>query len=207
MNVDLSSIQNNKADIKDLLNEQNLEEHETKEEVVIPVEEEEEIELSAEDIIYKNKLISNIKQYYEIFKKFLIDKDVSNLEERNIQDLEKLLMEIKDIVSNRNIKQNIDSAIQSIPIGIEFMACSYTPLKLNGFSQMLLSNEEFFYNCHEIILEYELLDNIKTKPEFRLGYQIILSAMLCHKMNSIKENNINLNGKVPDDIKSKFNNL
>ncbi len=74
------------------------------------------------------------------------------MEEKSIEELEKLLLSIKEIVTNRNIKSNIDNFIKIIPSGIEFIGCIYTPLKLNRFSDMLMKDREFYYNCQEVIL-------------------------------------------------------
>ena len=74
-----------------------------------------------------------------------------------------------------------------------------------------MKDREFYYNCQEILLEYDLLDGVKTKPEYRLAYSLLVNAMLVHKINCAKEqqqlNINNLNKPVNNDLKEKFNNL
>ncbi len=73
---------------------------------------------------------------------------------------------------------------------------------------MLMKDREFYYNCQEVILEYDLLDNVKTTYTYRLGYQILVSAMLCHKINTAKDQQqLNINKSVNNDFKEKYNNL
>ena len=218
-NIDLSSIQNNNninqqniqnlkqnINIPNNFDNINTEFNDNKEENIIeePIIE----EPSLDDLIYKNKLISKIQQYKNTFNEFLITISTINLEDKSIEELEKLLLSIKETISNRNIKSNVDNLIKSIPMGIEYIGTNFTPLKLNGYSDMLMKDREFYYNCQEILLEYDLLSNIKTKPEYRLIYQLTLSAMLCHKINTMKEeNNINLNKTINENVKNKYNDI
>ena len=117
-----------------------------------------------------------------------------------------MLFSIKETVTNRNIKNNIDGFIKAIPTGIEYFCNSFTPLKLDGYANLMMNDKEFYYNCHEIILEYDLFDNIKSKPEHRLCYSLLVNAMLCHKINTMNETN-NLNKPINDDLKQKYSSI
>jgi hypothetical protein len=206
-NLNLSSIQNIQENNILEENKNNFEEEIIIENKNIIDEVQEEQPMTASDIIYKNKIMAKIKQYKETFQELLIQVNIDSLEEKNINELETLLLMIKEIVANRNMKKNIQQVINTIPIGIEYIATSFTPLKLNGYSDLLIKDPEFYYNCQEIILEYDLFDNINTRPEYRLGYQMVLSALLCHKINCIKESQINLNKPISEDVKNKYSNL
>lgn len=219
-NIDLSSIQNNNnANIQNLQNikqkiqntnipANSFDTMDGVENEINQFEEVEEPEMpTLEDIVYKNKLISKIQQYKLTFNELLVLVSTINLEDKSIEELEKLLLSIKEIISNRNIKSNMDNFIKAIPTGIEYIGTNFTPLKLNGYSDMLMRDKEFYLNCQEIILEYDLFDNVKTKPEYRLGYQLLLSGFLCHKINCMKEEQLNINKTVNNDLKDKYNNL
>ena len=200
-NIDLSKITTEFKPINDNSNNNNNEsdiKQDDNENMDSPILEELK---EVEDIVYKSQLIQKIEGYYRIFNDFLKEININEINLLSVDELEKLLIHIKQKVSNRNIQNNMDTLIKSIPIGIEHICCNFTPIKLNGYSEMLNNDKEFYYNVHEILLEYDLLTNVQTRPEYRLGYQMCITGLLCHKLNTAKEQNL-LNGlnKKPDII-------
>ena len=162
------------------------------------------------DIQYKNKLIEKILQYKQIFFILLKEIEIKDLDDKQIQELEQLLLKIQYVIKNRNIMSNITNGINLAPSIIEHIATKYTPLKLSGYAGLLNENPEYYYQVQEVLLEHDLYDSIKVSPLNRLAYTLISSALLCHQINSSKESELNMNLKnndVNENIKKKYSDI
>jgi len=143
-----------------------------------------------EDVIYKAQLLRKINQYQKYFYEFLGKINFERMENKTTSELETILTEIKQIVSNRNIEGNIDRAIQYIPFGIERIGIT-AGLQLEGYAQMVSRDKEYAYCMAELLIEYNFMDNLKVDNRLRLGYILASSAYLVHTINSNKKAEIN----------------
>ena len=135
---------------------------------------------------------------------------LDGLEGKTITELEQMLYKIKEIVQNRNMLSNVKNATQMLPAVIEHIGKNYTPLKLDGYAKVLNNNEEFVMQVNEILLEYDIIDNIKINPINRLAYTMISTGLLVHQANIIKENQLNnqyKNTPVNENLKNKYNDI
>ena len=134
--------------------------------------------------IERRNLILLLEQYLEHFSHKLKKFTKINFESLNISELEKLKDEMDFTLGCRS---SVNTGVQAFATGlqaVEYVACSYTPLKLEGLSQ-LLTDPDVIDDVKLIMLQNTTI--IKTKPEHRLLYKIISTALLLHNINSYKE--------------------
>lgn len=120
-----------------------------------------------EDIIYKSKLIRRIGTYKKYFSKFLTEIKIEHLEKKSAEQLEALLTNIKDIVSNRNDETIVNSVVSGIPDGIEKIGIN-AGFDLQGYSHVVNSNPEYHYCMMELIIESNMIDNLRVDPKLKL---------------------------------------
>lgn len=142
---------------------------------------------TADDIIYKQKLISKIIQYKQLFLTLLVNVSIEDIENKSIPELEQLLYKVKDIVQNRNMLSQCKKFTQMAPLIVEHVGTKYTPMKLKGYANALNNNEEYEMIVNECLLEYDIIDNIKINPINRLAYTMLSTAVLVHQVNTMKE--------------------
>ena len=81
----------------------------------------------------------------------------------------------------------------AMPLSIaEGLVCNFTPIKLGGYANMLMSNEQFTSTLNELILEYDLENMLHASPEQRLIYTMATSALVVHNLNTQREMLANL---------------
>ena len=165
-----------------------------------------------DDIVYRQKFITKITQYQQLFFQLLLRNNIkiNELESKSITELEELLYKIKEIVQNRNMLSNVKNATQLFPSVIEHVAKTYTPLKLDGYARALNANEDYEMMVNEILLEYDIIDNLKINPMNRLAYTLFTTGVLVHKANTIKEEQIKNTYRekpINENLKAKYSDL
>lgn len=207
--ISLTSIENT--------NKNNLDEEVVNTQEQIPIQQPQQIipeipmidpEQLQDDLIYKAQLKSKITQYFNVFGRFLGKMILIDLDSKPIIELEILLKEVKSIVANRNIENNIKGIISMGPSIIEHTG-GKVGLQLEGYAQLINSNDEYYLTCQEIILEYNVLEGINISPINRLVYILGANAMFLHQANAASKKALNdkLNTEVKDNIKEKFSDL
>lgn len=212
--VNLESIENNNLNDEIIQIEPNKSKEKKKEKkprkITNEIKEEKESSeiIDSDDIIYKNNLIKKISLYKKEFSEFLTEIKHEQIEKKSIEELESILINVKDTVSNRNITQNINGIISLGPVAIENIGCS-VGLELQGYSQLVNSNKEYYYTMKEIMIESNFMENINIDPKLRLMYILGTSAYFVHNLNSEKKKklNSNLNSNINDNLKQKFSDI
>lgn len=143
-----------------------------------------------DDIIYKTKLIRKISQYQKVFYELLGNINFNSIDSKSIEELEAMLTNIKEIISNRNIDRNVSAFVQYIPFGIEEIG-KRAGLELDGYGQYINRDKDYYYTMQEILIENDILDGIKVDNRLRLAYILGLGAYQVHKVNSFKKTEIN----------------
>lgn len=143
-----------------------------------------------DDIIYKTKLIRKISQYQKVFYELLGNINFNSIDSKSIEELEAILTNIKEIISNRNIDRNVSAFVQYIPFGIEEIG-KRAGLELDGYGQYINRDKDYYYTMQEILIENDILDGIKVDNRLRLAYILGLGAYQVHKINSFKKTEIN----------------
>ena len=105
-----------------------------------------------EDKIYKSQLLAKISRYREVFSEYLMDISYKNIETMKISELELILQSKKNNVSNRNMQSNSKGMIFMAPKLIE-NAGSYLGLQLEGYSNVVNSQKDYYYTCQELLIE------------------------------------------------------
>jgi len=155
--------------------------------------------------VLKIALLNKINKYRSVFYKFLDEFNFENIENKKVEDLEIMLSQIKRTISNRNIEKNMKGMIALLPTVIE-TGGTYAGLQLEGYSQIVNSQEEYYYTCQEILIESNYYDSIKMTPIQRLGYILGSSALMVHQVNTQKNEKLNYN--MAKDIETtRFNDL
>jgi len=166
--------------------------------------EQERIDLLEEED-YKRKMIQKIKQYNDVFYEFLTDINLMKLESKSTNELEAILSSIRDIVSSRNIGSNVNALIQTAPYLIETAGKRYG-LELDGYAQFINSDKNYYYTVQEILIENNIIENIKVNPLIKLPYILGFGAYHIHMMNRAKKSN--LDSKLNSTIDpTKYNDL
>lgn len=161
--------------------------------------------LDGEDLMYKSQLIKKITTYRKVFYEFLGEIVIEKLESKTIDELEGFLIQIKDVVQSRNIENNVNGLIGWIPKCIEDGGCAMG-FELEGYAGIVNSNKEYYYTMQEIMIESNLLDNIKVDPKLRLVYVLGTSAYIAHQGNMMRK--AKTNTKLNQTISSeKYNDL
>lgn len=162
--------------------------------------------LDSDDIVYKSNVINLINQYYKIFSKFLTKFNLKDLEKLSIEELDALLIQIKDVVATRNIENNFSMAINYFPCALELTGKKLLNLNLDGYSSSILQNEEYYYTVYEILLDSNIINKIKLDPKIRLAYILSSSMFLVHTYNTnkLKDMDQKLNSSIDP---SKFNDI
>ena len=143
-----------------------------------------------DDIIYKTKLIRKISQYQKVFYELLGNINFNSIDSKSIEELEAILTNIKEIISNRNIDRNVSAFVQYIPFGIEEIG-KRAGLELDGYGQYINRDKDYYYTMQEILIENDILDGIKVDNRLRLAYILGIGAYQVHKVNSFKKTEIN----------------
>lgn len=134
--------------------------------------------------IERRNLILLLEQYMEHFSHKLKKFSKINLEHLNISELEKLKDEMDFVLGCRS---SVNTGVQAFATGLqalEYVAVNYTPLKLEGLSQ-LSTDPDVIDDVKLIMLQNTTI--IKTKPEHRLLYKLISTSLLLHNLNSSRE--------------------
>ena len=153
--------------------------------------------MDGDDLVYKNQLIKKISVYKKVFHEFLSQMNFNSLDKKSVDELEFILTDVKNIVSNRNIENNISGLVSLVPVGIENLS-EHIGLDLKGYAQVVNSNKEYHYCMMECLIETNIMDNIKVDPKTRLMYILGSSAFLVHTINS--QNKEHLKKKMSTNI-------
>lgn len=162
---------------------------------------------SIQDIEDKKKIIKKIQAYEESFSKFLTKLNLTNLEYKSVDELDDLLSEVKDCVSNRNINGSLNIFARALPYAIE-AGGSNLGLNLTNYGETVNANQEYHYTVKELMIDYNFVDKVKIKPEMKLMYILAQSAFVCHMANSAKsqETQSKLNQSA-EDLKFKYSGI
>jgi hypothetical protein len=127
-------------------------------------------------------LLKKVKQYQYHFKNVITTK-LNDIDKLPFEDLQEKYKEIKFELSCSN-NYMYETALYSLPL-IEKVACERTPLKLNGFSSSLMTNNNFLMTLRELSIENNSL--MCLPAEKRIFMIIGMAAMMTHQVNVIKE--------------------
>ena len=134
--------------------------------------------------IERRNLILLLEQYLEHFSHKLKKFNKLNFENLNISELEKLKDEMDFVLGCRSsVNTGVQAFAQGV-IAIEYFACNYTPLKLEGLSQ-ITSDPDLIDDIKLLMLQNTTI--IKTKPEHRIMYKLLTTSLLLHSANSTRE--------------------
>lgn len=160
------------------------------------------------DYLVKRKLIIQITNYKNSrLGKYLTSFDFNNLDNQTVDELARMLTEIKYSVSVRTTSGTIENSFKYVTTFTEAIACNFTPLLLSGYSNALNNNENVLDCLTEISLENQ--DLFYVSPAKRLGFYMVSTAINVHAINSMRKTNENnnLNAPVSNDIQYKFSDL
>lgn len=144
----------------------------TKKEKVIKVEVE-------EDHIKRLELIAKFNAYKTSFPKEL--SKYKYLDSTKNDKLEKILDEMRIVVSCKNTHGLVKFGYFSAVKGVETIGSRYLGLKLQGLSETLKANDEIDSILKEI--EIERISMKYQKPEVRLAFITITSCLAIHTTN------------------------
>ncbi len=145
--------------------------------------EESQPENALEDTLYKRRVIMSIQRYIATFpKKLGTFTKYSDYENMEVEELEKLLHEMKFTISCANSINNIPMMFTMGCSVFEAVACDKTPFKLKGLTGALIGDETFMDTLKEVALENEQF--MYSDPLTRLGMKIGMTALGLHYMNS-----------------------
>ena len=129
-------------------------------------------------------------QDIEVFAEYLKDISYKNIETMKIPELKSILQRTKDNVSNRNTQSNLKGIIFMAPKLIE-NAGSYLGLQLEGYSNVVNSQKDYYYNCQELLIEQNFYDKLNMLLAQRLAFILGSSAIMVHNANSFQKQQIN----------------
>jgi hypothetical protein len=137
-----------------------------------------------DDTIDRRRLIQSIKNKYKAFPDRLSHVDMQSLETLSIDELDLLREDCRYSINTHGSSGHAELLYRMGMIGIENVACTFTPLKLEGYA-MMVTQPHIMDLVKEIALDYEEL--IYVDPKIRLGQALLLSALTLHVNNSGKE--------------------
>lgn len=146
--------------------------------------EEEEPEEEERFGIDRRRKILLLQFYLNEFPKKLKGYRRQNLEELSNDELDKLKDEFDFVIGcNTTTNTTVTAFKKSIEV-LEHIGCNYTPLKIQGLS-MINQDKELMDDVRHWALQN--MDMIQTKPEHRIMYKVLSSAMALHNINTINE--------------------
>ena len=153
----------------------------------------------------KLRLIHAIKQYEQRWA-FLSQHDPNELNGMDKEALDVILKEHQYNVSTHNSgKMGRETFIIGAHM-VEYIGTRFTPLKLQGLTAVLASNQTVMDTVDELQMKYGSLVNVE--PEYRLGYLVLTCVVAVHTKNSqaaVFEQHFN--APVPNEISEKFKDL
>lgn len=98
--------------------------------------------------------------------------------------------------SNVKVAQNV--FIKGVHI-LEHVCKHYTPINVNGLSNLLSNDDELQEDIKHMALKY--MNLVKTEPEQRVAYKIITSMILLNQINSASNSGIEITqqNKIPSN--------
>jgi hypothetical protein len=157
----------------------------------IPLNEEKEEENVTEKVKEKSKvfnpekikLINAIKNYEKRWE-YLVQYERQELEELDVEELKKILNEHQFNVSSVNSTKISRDGFFMMSNIVEYVGCRFTPLKLQGLTSVLASNQTVLDTIDEVTMKYGSL--LHVEPEYRLCYLVMAAALGVHNVNSQK---------------------
>ena len=134
----------------------------------------------------RRKLIILLQYYLVEFPEKLKDFKNKSLENMEYDELINLKQDFDIILSHKNtvgISENI--FLKGVSI-LEYISVNYTPLKLEGYTQMC-NDRELLDDVKLVILQN--MNLISTKPEQRIIFKMATNMLLLHNINSQKQDN------------------
>lgn len=131
----------------------------------------------------KIKLINAIKNYEKRWD-YLTQHDRQELEQLDVEKLKLLLNEHQFNVSSTNSSQISRDGFFLASNIVEYVGCRFTPLKLQGLTAVLSSNQHVLDTIDEVSMKYGSL--LHVEPEYRLCYLVLATALGVHNANSQK---------------------
>jgi hypothetical protein len=131
----------------------------------------------------KIKLINAIKNYEKRWD-YLAQHERQELEQLDVEALKLLLQEHQFNVSSTNSSQVSRDGFFMASNIVEYMGCRFTPLKLQGLTSVLASNQHVLDTIDEVSMKYGSL--LHVEPEYRLCYLVMAAALGVHNANSQK---------------------
>lgn len=142
-------------------------------------------ELSPEQVLARRTLIAKARDYLRTFPTKL--EDFANEERYPIDDLslEELKLMIDEIRLSLGMRNSVGlittGAVKAVAV-VEHVAVNYTPLKVQGLTSILASNDEWNDCLKEIALESGGLEFLS--PTKRLALITGMSVLQLHQLNS-----------------------
>lgn len=177
-NIDLSAIQNH--DDEDILGDDETPEQE-------PVNEQnEEIQEQKQPMTKERNIM--IKKLKLMFSKprllRYIQHRAAELEYIDYlpdEQLKELLESLKDDIATMSTCQNIEGFAKGISFVGEKLACQYTPLDLEGFTEIFMKDENVLTCIDEISVD--CVASMRTDPMTRLALSALQMGSMVHVMN------------------------
>lgn len=173
-----------------------------------PLEEQPEQPITIEDKLTKTTILNKIKRWKYTFPNLLEQYNVNHLEDKTIEELQNLEKEMNYVVTTHNSSNLAIPMANCVASIIENMSV-FTPLKLKGYQQNLMNNEEFINVLKELSVQYS--DYVYISPTARLGYHMVSTAILTNAINMSKEIEETKqkikNKEIDKNIESKYGNL
>lgn len=135
--------------------------------------------------INKTRQILLIKMMINDFGEKLKQYKGVNFEKKTIDELISLKREMSFIVSSRSNLKQFEYLTSSGLQMYEYVCTNYTPLKVNGISNLLLNDQDFRDDIKLMCLNR--LSLLETTPELRIGYKILSLSLLLHTSNTSNE--------------------
>lgn len=107
------------------------------------------------------------------------------LEYYSLEQLENYLNELRLTISNSNSTSQFLKMVLGAVSGFEAFVVSYTPLKLQGLSNVLAQDQDTEDILKEIYLDY--IDESYQDPISRLAMKVMSTSLQVHVMNSMAE--------------------
>lgn len=142
--------------------------------------------MDEEEMRERRDHIHKINLYVHHFKKELEEAHIAlpQLSDLSTEDLELLHEEMKLVVSCRNSnKVNVGAFFYGLSQA-EILASAVTPLRLQGLTSRLQSNEDTEKLLHQVFIKYSKM--CYSEPEWQLAYQIVQNAAITHKVNTMQ---------------------
>lgn len=138
-------------------------------------------------------------------KSMALDLKVATLKKKKIDELKELLERVRTTVANKTVSDVwSDTILGGLTMTENVVKMAQLPIKLDGLSQSLQSDETFLDLLEELRLENQNLSYVS--PYVRISYMILTTGARVHAMNSMldrhKQKKLGGDANVTVDLKS-----